>query len=448
MDTVVLVGSSGIVASGSKTELGDGDAGHVPALTIRWLIRLRWCAIAAQVVTIGVAAYAMDIALPVAAMAALLAVSAASNVALAFWAGQAQRTSSRVVAGVLLMDTALLTILLGLSGGPSNPFCLLYFAYVTLGALALGGRWAAALVLASAAAYAALFLTPQSGAMHHHGHAGHSAYILHLQGMWVAFAATASLIAYFVARLAAELRRRELELGRAQRLAARAEKLGALTTLAAGAAHELGTPLGTIAIAAGELERRARSASAVDWATDAKLIRSEVERCTRIVQRMCAQAGASAGELPGPVSVAELFSLLRSRLAPSEAARLDAVPIEASFSCPREGLVQVLVNLVQNAIQASAPAERVTLSAKTDGDSIKFQVQDHGAGVAAEHLQRLGEPFFTTKPPGQGMGLGLFLAQALAARGGGTLVLTSRLGAGTSVTLELPRLGAGFSHAA
>lgn len=112
---------------------------------------------------------------------------------------------------------------------------------------------------------------------------------------------------------------------------------------------------------------------------------------------------------------------------------------DAAFEGPVQGLVQVLSNLVQNALHATPDGgARVALTSDVASGSVRFTVVDRGRGVPRRDLDRIGEPFFTTKPPGQGMGLGLFLARAFAERHGGRLVFASEDGKGTRVTLELP----------
>jgi two-component system, sensor histidine kinase RegB len=419
------------------------------AITLAWLIRLRWGAVLGQSVTIGAAAFGLGLDLPFGPLAALVLATAVSNLVLARWSARAAEATARWAPGaVLAADTLVLTALLYFSGGPSNPFSVLYLVHVTLAALVLGIRWAGAMVALSALSYAALFFRhlPVPELAHEHAHAQHaqhaqtSTFSVHLQGMWIAFTVTATLIAYFVTRLAEALRAREAELASAQRIAARNEKLASLTTLAAGAAHELGTPLGTIAIASKELERSIARAPE-DALEDARLIRSEVERCRTIVRRMAAEAGEAVGEIPEPTTSTHVLAQLTARLEGLGITRVDvAAPPEASLVCPVEGLVQVLISLVQNALHASRESEaRVTVRAESTETAVRFVVEDRGTGIPAELLSRLGEPFLTTKEPGEGMGLGLFLANAFAGRCSGSLVLSSEKGAGTRATLELPR---------
>jgi two-component system sensor histidine kinase RegB len=269
--------------------------------------------------------------------------------------------------------------------------------------------------------------------MHMHG----GAFPLHLQGMWLAFAITAALLAYFVTRIAAELRAREREIFALQERAAKSDKLASLSTLAAGAAHELGTPLGTIAIAAKELERSVAGLDRPSLADDARLIRTEVDRCRGILNQLSEKAGESAGEMSVPTRLEELSMQLRESLAQTERerVRVSADPGVVA-TIPRAAVTQALRTLVRNGLEASEGDVRVSLA--REGERVAILVEDRGTGMDAHVLARAGEPFFTTKPPGQGLGLGLFLARAVAERLGGSLELVSTPGKGTVAKLELP----------
>ncbi|HEY2513575.1 MAG TPA: histidine kinase dimerization/phospho-acceptor domain-containing protein, partial [Polyangiaceae bacterium] len=276
----------------APTPQDDASFLSTPAITLRWLLRLRWWAFAGQTGTVLATSLVLGIALPRAPLGVLLGATALSNVALGRWMRTAPVVSPRTVAAVLVLDTLSLGGLLYFTGGPSNPFSVLFLVQITVAALVLGLRYTAAVVALSVFAYAFLFFdnVPLPGMEHAH-HAGTSAFSLHLQGMFVAFTLAASLIAYFVTRVSTALRERDLELAAAHRHAATNERLASLSTLAAGAAHELGTPLGTIAVASKELEREAMAIQGAEaLQDDARLIRQEVDRCRDIVQRMGAGA--------------------------------------------------------------------------------------------------------------------------------------------------------------
>ena len=219
-------------------------------------------------------------------------------------------------------------------------------------------------------------------------------------------------------------------------------KVEAISTLAAGAAHELGTPLATIALVAKELEHgllgKAEPAGLV---SDARLIRQEVERCRDILQQMAAQAGAGAGEMPTLVSVGGVESELSQALG----ARATAVAFERSgglseLVAPKRLLVQVLANLVRNACDAQAETGNATLVrvvTHVEQERAAFEIFDRGIGIAPQAREHVGEPFFTTKAAG--LGLGVFLAREFAQKMGGELTLAARPEGGTVARLTVPR---------
>ena len=212
-----------------------------------------------------------------------------------------------------------------------------------------------------------------------------------------------------------------------------------LTTLAAGAAHELSTPLATIAVASHELERSLVAANANEsWTHDARLVREQVDRCHAILDQMSGRAGGHASDLAEPTDLASLFDDLRQRLPPEQARRvhLQIAPAMSPVMVPRAGLSQVLLSLVKNAFDATDDRHPVTLEGIQQDHLIRLIVRDQGEGMTDEALRRAGEPFYTTKEPGRGLGLGLFLARMFAERCGGTLTLESN--GGTTATLELP----------
>ena len=419
------------------------------ARNLAWLVRLRWFAVGSQALTVLVAHHMLSMELSAARLYAIVGVTGASNLACALYLRTKPDVPEGVLAGLMSLDFVLLTALLYAAGGPSNPFTVLYLVHIALAAVVLRPSYAWLLAALAATCFGALFALPVEGAagmarMHvHHGAHDHAAMNLHLQGMWVAFAVAAFVIAYFVTRVTHDLEVQRREATLAQARALRSEKLASLATLAAGAAHELATPLATIAVVAKELERelvRSEGASeagsrAASSASDARLIRDEVERCKHILEHMATDAGESAGEAFRTVSIRELVERCLDGLGERERV---AVELEAdeTLRVPTTVLARAIRGLVRNALQASTAA--VTVRSQRVGPQLAIEVLDRGTGMPPEVLASVGEPFFTTKPPGQGMGLGVFLARALCDRLGGTFELSSTLGEGTRVRVLLP----------
>jgi two-component system, sensor histidine kinase RegB len=406
-------------------------------VSLEWLIRLRWGAVLGELATIAAAQLLLEARLPLARMLALVALLAVSNLGLASARGRLTRPRL-ACGGALVLDTLLLSGLLAASGGPSNPFSVLYLVDITLAAVVLGAGWTWLLAGLSVGCYGLLFTMrgPLPAMAHTEGQLA-----AHLQGMWVAFTIAAVLTAYFVVKLRTAIERRDAEITEIAELAARNERLAAVTTLAAGAAHELGTPLATIAVAARELQRSIQALPgkyARPLLEDAGLIGVELQRCRAILERLAANAGQAPGEAPALVSLGELAAEVVSDLPAAERSRLNvsAPDSRRGVTLPRGALRQVAQCLLQNALEACQGP--VDLSLEAVGSRLRLEVSDRGPGMAPALLARVGEPFFSTKPPGRGLGLGLFLARSLSEQMGGRLDLESRPGSGTRAVVEVP----------
>jgi two-component system, sensor histidine kinase RegB len=403
---------------------------------VSWLVRLRWAAAAVFLLLALATGWFFHLPMPLGAFAVPWAAQVLSNVALSRWVARRQTVRASTVAAIMGFDTLLLTALLALSGGPSNPFSVLYLVDVALGAVVLPPLLTWGLLLCALACFGALFIPlPGSFGRPPLGHA--ELMTLHLKGMWVAFAVAAVTLVAFVLRVRHMLAEREAELARERERAVRRDRLASLGTLAAGTAHALGTPLSTIAVAARELERRLQG---LPDAEDARLIREQVERCRRALGQMSAEAGQPAGEMLHP---RPLENLLREAL--DGLPEADRVQIEmpeglaqASAALPLRALGQSVQALVRNALQASPPEVPVVLRLELEQGRLRVEVEDRGEGMEPDVLARAGEPFFTTRLPGQGLGLGLFVARSLAEQLGGDLSLASTPAQGTRARLTLP----------
>ena len=406
-----------------------------------WLLRLRWGALAGQLLTIVVVRYVMRSPLPIASLFGLLAISLLTSVA---W--QLRPTGlvirSSWLGATMVLDILVFSGLLYFTGGPMNPFSFLYLVPIALATVILGPRWTWALVALSLAASATLFFWHQPLVLGE-SHAEHM--LLHLQGMWVAFGVGAAFIVYFLHHIRRALAERESELQASRNLVARQERLAALATLAAGAAHELSTPLATIAVVAKELERAVaqptvETGASSHVAEDVKLVRTQVERCRAILERMCVDAGEMRGERLAPATVDELVAGSLAGLATEVAVRADVDPALSAVSLhvPARAIAEAIRGVLKNAQDASPAGAAVDLIVRRADGAIDFAIADRGPGMPRAVLERVGEPFFTTKPLGRGMGLGLFLARTVVERIGGSLRLDSHVGRGTTATVRVP----------
>lgn len=403
---------------------------------------MRWATVVAVAAAATLARSVLGVSLQPGVLEGVVLAAVATNLA----AEQLSRSSvpAWLYGSLLVFDTVLLTVALAATGGPANPFSAMYFIYVVLAAVGLGRVLTWAIVALTVAGYGSLFALTAGGsgdaathahhAMHGSGAAGFS---LHLWGMWGAYTVAAVLVAFFVENLNAAARARSHEVARLREAVAETERLAALTTLAAGTAHELATPLATIAVIVAELEDQLKAGEAVDDLDgDLALIRQQIERCRAIIDRMRAVDPRRASERGARLSAAELRAVLVADVPDAE----DRVRVELSgaplwISAP---LQWSLAALVSNGLRASAAGVPVTVRASRIGDRLHFEVIDHGRGMTPEILRRATEPFFTTRSAGQGMGLGLYLVRTFAEAAGGRFELVSIPGEGTTAVLEIP----------
>lgn len=424
-----------------------------------WLVQLRWVAVVGQLITIAFVHLVLGVTLPLFPLLSVVAITTASNLALAFWSSSRPKGEQNtlgvrtvdpntvpILGLVLLLDLILLTVLLSFSGGPTNPFFIFYFVNLCLSAVVLPRAWAWASSMAAIGCFVVLFFAyrplPEMWTAAHLApiSPGSPPTRAHW-GLLVSFATCAVVIIYFTSLLRDQLQKREHELRSFQADRARTQKLEALGTLAAGAAHELANPLATIAVVAREVERRVIGTSAEPKVSqDMALLRSELQICRNILKRMSADAGQAMGEGLVAATVGELLdeSLEGIRQFDRVTISVDPDVEDLTLLVPLVGLAQAIRGIIQNALAASASVQRVQIQADHSHGQFRLTVRDEGVGMSPTVLARVGDPFFTTKQPGSGTGLGVFLARAVVERLNGRLTIDSISGRGTTVTILLP----------
>ncbi len=407
-----------------------------PTVGIGWLIRLRWLAAAAQVLGLVLLGASPSDALSPLAYGVPLAVALTNLPA----RGAADRFGfDRVAASLLALDTLLLTGLLAATGGALNPFTIFYLVEITLSALVLSPAATWWIALLSAAGFGSLFFAGSDSPLAHM----RLTMADHLKGMWIAYLSAATATTAFVTALRANLERRERELAEVRAQRDRNERLAALSTLVGGAAHELATPLATIGVIVGELRREGGSGVPPQIAEDLDTVAEELVRCRAILDEMAAGAGESPGERSSEVSAAALLTSAIDRLEPERRPRVsaDLHGGEELLHVPPRAVARALEGLLRNAFEASPPNAGVVARIEVEPPVVRFVVEDRGGGLDERSLRHAGEPFFTTKGAGKGLGLGLFVARSLAGQLGGDLTLAPATAVGTGgtvATLTLP----------
>ncbi len=400
--------------------------------SLRRLLALRWLSIAGQFGLVFATSGMLGTTLRLAPILAIVGCEVLLNVFTHVRSARGGAVSDGELFAQLTLDALALSGVVALAGGASNPIISLYLPLVAIAAGVLPMRLAAAFASLCVAAYSALAF----GLPSPHVHDAHLAFEQHLLGMWLVFVLSALTIAFFVARMTAAIRARDAELARAREAALRDERAVALGNLAAGAAHELGTPLATIAVLAGELARNTQiDAGARE---DLELLREQVGACKDIITRLAAQAGRPRAEAVHAVALdtwlEDVTARWQVRRAQVSANVTVAGSDDAPWIAPPPTLAQALCNVFDNAGDVS-PRE-VEISARWDAHMLAIDVLDRGAGIAPILLPRLGREPVTTRADGHG--LGLVLAFAAVERAGGRISFSPRQGGGTRAHIELP----------
>lgn len=328
----------------------------------------------------------------------------------------------------LLADLTAFAVLVFFSGGATNPFVSLMLVPIIIAAISLRPRWVWLLAAVAGGYYALLLFYYQPLAVADPV----AAYGMHLGGMWFNFLISAALIAFFVTRMHAALRGRDQELSALREKQLRDERIVALGTQAALAAHELATPLATIQTTAHELA--AEFANDPDIGADCVLLEKQAQACKRILSQLAARAQDT------PSTAQPLEAWLAAVIERWQVLRPDAriaaqLPTVGRDFTPPDGLEQAIQNVLNNAADVSP--DGIEFHAETQPGALVIDIADRGPGFTPEQKAQAGRVLFSGKP-GRGWGMGLALTHATLERLGGSLTLTERDAGGTRVRITLP----------
>lgn len=410
-------------------------------IRLETLVTIRWLAVLGQSTAVLFVAFGLGFDFQFLLCLVAITCSAWLNVLLRLRYPLNHHLSQEAAVALLAYDILQLTLLLYLTGGLQNPFALLLVVPVVISAAIQSIRQT--LLLAALVVIAASLLVFFWQPLPWPGSEALELPLLYVSGVWVAIVSSLVFTVIYVFRVADESRKLAEALAATELVLQREQHLSTLDGLAAAAAHELGTPLATIALVSKEMTRELDEGSPM--MEDAKLLRSQAERCREILQKLSSlseEGDTHIGNMP-------FSSILEDICAPHRDFGVELL-IDTSGStgtepiCHRNpAILYGLGNLVENAVDFANA--KVHLSAVWDKNDVLLEISDDGKGFSTEVLNRIGEPFLTTRgksniDTGGGLGLGLFIAKTLLERSGATLKFENVQGSGGAiVSIKWPR---------
>jgi two-component system sensor histidine kinase RegB len=392
------------------------------------LLRLRWLAVIGQIAAVLIVQYGLEFDVPIWPCLAVIALSAWLNVVLRVRFGITKRLEPDRAAWLLALDIAVLAILLFLTGGLQNPFAFLFLGPVLISATALPARMT--LMLAGFAITCSTLLVFFHYPLPWIAEEPLELPPLYMMGVWLAILLSIGFISIYAWQIIEESRQLADALAATELVLTREQHLSQLDGLAAAAAHELGTPLSTIAVVAKELELAIEPNS--PHADDVRLLREQAHRCREILGKLTELP--AAGE---PFEQMKLSALIEEVVAPHRNFGVTisvAVPTELAsepVGARNPAILYGLGNLLENAVDFAR--EHVQVSATWDQDNVNVTISDDGPGFPPEVMDRMGEPYVTSRrrrmraaAETTGLGLGFFIAKTLLERSGATLTLENR----------------------
>lgn len=434
-DDMMITGTHRQDATGTVPHVSSRPQGRV---RLGALITIRWVAVVGQGMALAIVHYVFGLPIPFSWALGVVAMSAAVNLAASFGRSRRAWLEERTAAWFLAYDIFQLSALLYLTGGLTNPFSLLILAPIAVSATNLSGRstWALGLLSVVCASVLAVWHMPLPW-----GVGGFALPPIFTLGTWTALVFGIVFLATYAGGISAESRRMSEALGAARSALAREQQLSALGAQAAAVAHELGSPLATIAVTAKELARDLAKDSPM--ADDVALLSSESDRCREILASLSRQPNTGAGDTPfSRLPMSALVSTI------AETYRRDDVTLDIRAQATdgssepevlnRPEFAHGLGNLIQNAVQFAR--RTVAITAEWSREEVSVGVLDDGRGFAPAMLAQLGEPFVSSRQRSDGhMGLGIFIAQTVLEHTGAALEFGNSRGGGANVVIRWQR---------
>jgi two-component system sensor histidine kinase RegB len=412
------------------------------AETMRQLVQLRWMAFAGQMATILFVHVALNVRLPIVEMLGLALMLGAVNLFITLTLARHQVRNIEIMLA-LLIDMAVLTLQLYLSGGAENPFISLYLLQVVLGAILLPPLRSTVLLVVAAVSFGVL--TVRSVPLSLPPDLLIERDLLFSIGQWISFAMVATLLVLFIARISRTLRAHEDFVASLRQHAAEEDGIVRMGLFASGAAHELGTPLGSLSVVLNDWRRVPAIASDPDLSMELEETLDELQRCKAIVSDILHSAGEPRGEAMSSSRASVFLDRVVEGWRPTHpSVPLDDVRDELGEATivADPALRQAIWSLLDNAAEA-CPAG-IQLQSTRSNDALTIAVLDRGSGFSPTELASVGKLYQSSK--GAGHGLGLFLAANVARRLGGRLEADNHDGGGAEVRLVVPLVLTGTSE--
>ena len=405
-------------------------------LNMQRLIMLR-SVVMASLILVLLVLYQSSIPLPYAPL--ILAIASLGIFSLvALWRlRKTTQTTQRELVLQLLGDIAALSLLFYFSGGYSNPFIWMYLIPITVAAVALKTTYAWLIASLSIACYTLLmFYHVPLSHLHMHTH-GDAKLDIHLVGMWIGFVVSSVIVAIFIARIGQNLRDYDKKIAEVREKALESERMLALGTLATSAAHELGTPLATMAVVSKELSQD--YANQPELLAQLAILQKQVSRCKEILSSITRNAGQARADAGQGLPLLEFLQDAIQRWRDTRPATELVVNVPNNQQNPNIVLDRTLTQAIQNMLDNAADEspERILFHAEWNDKSLRIEIRDFGKGLSAETKNQLGTPFFTSKTE-QGMGLGVYLTQSTLARYDGELILNNHPEGGVVTLVNIP----------
>ncbi len=404
-------------------------------LNLGYLLLIRLYSISGQVLALSYMYFSIGIYLPVEPI--ILIITLLSLFTAYSWLRyrDPKEITDRIFVTQLMVDICALSLLIYYTGGSINPFISFFILPIIFAAASLRPAYTFVITLVAIGSYSALMFVyvPLDGV-----HIHQSGTQIHLWGMWFGFILTASLVAYFVARISSTVRKQDRALAEAREEALRADRILALGTLAAGTAHELGTPLSTMAVITGELLK--------DYEDDKELIgelellKDQIHRCKTILGRMSSDAGQSQADTGSKIRIDSYIQEIISHWQQTRSDIDFDIELKPSAETPEiivdQTLTSAIINILNNAADASS--KKIHIVCAWNNTSMNIEVIDDGHGIKEQHQPLLGKTIFSTKPYDQGLGIGLFLAETTLTRMGGKISLNNHKDGGAHAEISIP----------